>query len=69
MADSSVSRRFPMFHLKIGRSLAQFTTKGDSAEKVRMARTILYRRIPRIEGLYVIQEKPTQVMLALTQLA
>jgi len=28
---------------------------------------ILYRRIPRIEGLYVIQEKPTQVMLALTQ--
>jgi len=25
LVDSSVSRRFPLFHLKIGRSLAQFT--------------------------------------------
>ncbi len=26
MVDSYVSRRFPLFHLKIGRSLAQLTT-------------------------------------------
>ena len=28
VVNSYVSRRFPMFHLKIGRSLAQFTTKA-----------------------------------------
>src|SRR5260370_9355204 len=28
MVDSSVSRRFPLFHLKIGRSVTQFTTNS-----------------------------------------
>ena len=27
LVDSSVSRRFPLFHLKIGRSLTQFTSE------------------------------------------
>src|SRR2546427_8032809 len=28
LVDSQVSRRIPLFHLKIGRSLAQFTSRG-----------------------------------------
>src|SRR5437764_6614479 len=52
-----------------GSKVAVSIDSDYSASKILLIRgtVILYRRIPRIEGLYVIQEKLTQVMLALTQ--
>ena len=38
MVDSYVSRRFPLFHLKIGRSLTQFTTWHTSPGQQQVGR-------------------------------
>jgi superfamily II DNA or RNA helicase len=61
MVDSSVSRRFPLFHLKIGRSLTQFTiTRSHEARGTATMTHPLFRKEIFIETAF---ERRFQAML------